>query len=381
MPRVLRSSDEGHTPTTGDASTPKKRGVKTGTKRGKYNKTCTRRNNRIIKAAKKDWDRKAVAKTKRVPIQTAYGWIRRSGKQRKKHGGPRYAKVYEEHVKKMIECVEENPVITLREICAKLAMDTGVTVSINTVCRHLKGQLYTVKKTLPEPADPNAKENKKKRKEYVEKVMNRIELGKTVIYVDETNANLFLQRSVGRPRKDLHCVPKCPVSKGNNVHILGSISQDGPVYWERRRGSYRKGKCQEWLRKMLRMISEPLSNVVVVCGNAPVFSGIECIAKEKEFVGLEIIHMSPCSAPLNPIKECWSVMKAAMKQELAQNFALLMDNPADTTQMKRCIQFLERCIDDAVANMTPAFCLKTCKHVLKHFPGVLQMKDLDVGDK
>lgn len=375
------SSDEEYTVNTDDAPMIKRRGVKTGTKRGKYTKRTAKDNatNRILRAAKDDQDWKAIAEANGIPIQTAYGWIRRSG-ERKKCGGRRFTKVNGQHIAKMMEYVEENPLITLQEISAKLATETDITISTNTVHRHLQGQLYTVKKILPEPAAMNTEENKQKRKAYVEKIMNRIGSGKTVIYMDETNANLFLRRSQGRARKGLRCMPKCPTAKGKNVHILGSISQHGLVYWERQRGSYKKEDCQNWLRTMLRTITEPLCNIVVVCDNAPVHSDIECVVEEEEFVGVEIVRMSPYSAPLNPIEECWSTMKAAMKRYLAENVASLMDTPPGMTQTEHRMQFLEHCIDLAVAKITPILCLKTCNHVQKHFPDVMQMKELGMGD-
>lgn len=379
MPGVVSPSNEDNIPTTDDAPMIKKRGVKTGTKRGKYAKTCTKDNatNRIIKAAENDQDWKAVAEANGIPIQTAYGWIRRAGEQSKRRGGRRFSKVREEHIERMIEYVQEDPLITLQEISVKFTMETGITVCTNTVYKHLEGQLYTVKKALFKPAVMNTEENKQKRKVYVEKIMNRIWLGKTIIYIGETNANLFFRRSQGRGRKGL---PRCPTSEGINFHILGSMSQYGLVYWQRQWGSYKKEDCQEWLRTMLRKFTEPLYNIVVVCDNAPIYSGIECIAEEEEFVGVEIVHMSPYSAPLNPIEKCWSVMKVAMKQDLAENFASLMDTPADMMQTEHRIHFLERCIDNAVTNITPMLCLKTCNHVQEYFSGVMQMQDLDMSD-
>ena len=59
---------------------------------------------------------------------------------------------------------------------------------------------------------------------------------------------------------------------------------------------------------------------VVVCDNTPVHNGIETVATEAEFEGIEIIRMAPYSAPLNPIEECWSVFKAAMKRSMAVTF-------------------------------------------------------------
>ncbi|KAK3890481.1 hypothetical protein Pcinc_005561 [Petrolisthes cinctipes] len=66
--------------------------------------------------AESDQDWKAIAKANNIPIQTAYGWIRRAGEQRKKRGGRRFTKVREEHVEMIVDYVQENPLVTLKEI-------------------------------------------------------------------------------------------------------------------------------------------------------------------------------------------------------------------------------------------------------------------------
>ena len=121
----------------------------------------------------------------------------------------------------------------------------------------------------------NSTANKEKRAEYCSSLLSYIGAGKYVIYIDETNFNLFLRRSEGRSRRGTRCSVKAPTSKGKNVHVIGAVSQTGLVYWERRRGSYKKPDCQEWLRSVLRRVDEPLTNVVIVCDNAPVHSELE----------------------------------------------------------------------------------------------------------
>ena len=59
----------------------------------------------------------------------------------------------------MVAYVEENPLITLAEIRRKVQHETGVTLAISTIHRHLDGQLYTVKKVLPEPVAMNSMDN------------------------------------------------------------------------------------------------------------------------------------------------------------------------------------------------------------------------------
>ena len=75
--------------------------------------------------------------------------------------------------------------------------------------------------------------------------------------MDETNCNLFLRRSQGRSRRGTRCSVKAATSRGPNIHVIGAISQTGLVYWERRRGSFLKEDCAEWLRQALRRCEEP----------------------------------------------------------------------------------------------------------------------------
>ena len=76
--------------------------------------------------------------------------------------------------------------------------------------------------------------NKSKRVEYVSKLMSAIGEGKTIIYIDETNCNLFIRRSIGLSIKGTRYAIKAPTTKGKNVHVLAGITQTGIVYWERR---------------------------------------------------------------------------------------------------------------------------------------------------
>lgn len=376
---VIYSSDDDNIQTSMQEHVLETRGVKTGTKRRNYikNSTTCEAKKRVLAAVENHDDWKAVAVANGIATSTAYGWIRRSHDPIKKRGGSRHRKVCQEHIEKMIEYVEENPYITLKEIGVKFALDTGVTVSTNTIHKYLEGQMYTVKKALPQPVTANSEINKRKRKEYVDKIMNRTGMGKTVIYIDETNVNLFLRRSQARARKGFRPAVKCAPSRGRNIHILGGIAQHGMVYWERRRGNYRKEDCNEWLRRMLRTITEPSQNIVVVCDNAPVHVDLERVVAEEEFLGVEIVRLGPYSAPLNPIEECWSTMKAAMKRDLSNTFVTMMNTaPVGMSQTEYRMQYLERCIDNAVLTITCELCLKTLNHVQKHFAKVIQLQDI-----
>ena len=178
----------------------------------------------------------------------------------------------------LIGYLEENPLLTLKELSNRLRTDTGVSVSPKTIHQHLDGRMYSVKKARAVPATMNSEDNRRRRAEYVSAHMAAVGHGKVMIYVDETNINLFLRRSCGRSKKGTRCLVKTPTSKGKNLHIIGAITQTGLVFWERRRGSYTKEECHEWTRRMLRAAGISMDQVVIVVDNAPCHSGLVCIA-------------------------------------------------------------------------------------------------------
>ena len=211
------------------------RGVKTGVKRGRYN--CTRNadvKKRVLAAAENgDW--KTVAVANGIPIPTAYGWLRRGTASITQRGGSRFKKMEPRHVNRMLEWLSENPLLTLTQIKQKLEEEEQLTVSINTIHKKLDGQCYTLKKVTPEPVAMNSISNKDKRATYVQSLMTAIGQGKRLIYIDESNCNLFLRRSQGRSRRGTRCCLKVATTRGSNVHIIGAISQTGRVFWERQR--------------------------------------------------------------------------------------------------------------------------------------------------
>ena len=360
-------------------------GVRRGVKRGKYRKTQEEKS-RVIEAALNDEDWRAVATANGVPHKTAYGWLRRYNEEQeptcRQRGGANNMKLTERHRESMLKYIEEDHLITLKTIKCYLLRDHGINVSTTTIHKHLDCQFYSIKKVLPQPSSMNSEENKRKRANYVSSVMSLIGRGKYIIYIDETNCNLFLRRSFGRSKKGLRCCVKVPTSKGKNVHVIAGISQTGLIYWERRRGSYRKDDCCQWLRSLLRHAQEPMNNIVVVCDNAPVHCSLEHITEEEEFTGVSILRLAPYSAPLNPVEECWSVMKAEIKKSLNSSMQQLLNTPppAGTTQTEQRLLHLESIIDASIVTITPNLCMKTCNHVQRHYQNCLSLTDLNMGD-
>ena len=136
-------------------------------------------------------------------------------------------KVTEQLKEKMIHYVESDALISLKEIKEKLHVEEGVSVSIPTIHKYLECQLYTIKKVLPQPIAMNSEENKRKRAAYVTSIMAKIGIGKTAVYIDETNCNLFLRRNFGRSKNAQSSYPRQTLKNiyviGGIIHVIGGI--------------------------------------------------------------------------------------------------------------------------------------------------------------
>lgn len=353
-----------------------------GVKRGKYRQSASKETKRrVIAAAHHGEDWRAVALNNDVPVKTAYGWISRGYASPKKRGGYRKRKLSEEDINYVIGLLERNPVITLKEMRAKLMINRNVTVTVTTLHNYLVGKLYTVKKVISEPNKMNEMCNKLKRKAFVEAVQNEEDNGKHIIYIDETNINLFIRRNFGRAPKGTKCIVQCPTSRGKNIHIIGAISKQGLVYSQKRRGSYRKDDCCAWLKAMLLRVTEPLDRVVVVCDNAPVHCALETVFEEDPFSEAKLLRLAPYSAPINPIEECWSVLKAGMKREIAATMSeMLSSSHPGVTQTEHRANYLENVIENNMPLITSSLCNNTHEHVKKHYSKILNLEDLKPDD-
>ena len=119
--------------------------------------------NRIVEASRIPEYWRLIASANCVPIATAYRWIRKFDDvnipTERKRGGARNKKITIIHKQKMIQYVENDPLI----IKHKLQRDQRIKLSITTIHNHLECQFYSIKKVL----SLNSIENKTKRAAYV----------------------------------------------------------------------------------------------------------------------------------------------------------------------------------------------------------------------
>ena len=145
---------------------------------------------------------------------------------------------------------------------------------------------------------------------------------KTIIWMGETNVNLYCQRTQGRAPADQRAAVTLPGSKGPNVHVIGAITNFQVVKWSQLWGAFRSQSAKDWLADMLQHLPQgnnsaymyinpalyshlyslgiDVNQVVLVCDNAPCHSKVQEL--KLDFPGLTVRRLGPHSSMLNPIE-------------------------------------------------------------------------------
>ena len=214
---------------------------------------------------------------------------------------------------------------------------------------------------------------KQKRAEYVQNLNRYIQQGKQVVWIDETNINLFCRRTRGRALSGSRAVQKLPAAKGPNVHLIGAISAVGVVMIDRRRGSFSHRSANDWMTTLLQRWQEmgnQLDDLVVVCDKAPCHSRFETVFED---TAATLLRLAPYSPMLNPIEIIWSKIKTFIKNRLR---IPMVEVPGVGEQR---LVYLEEVIDEAKGIIVGGDCGRAAQHTTVYHAAALGMEDMQVG--
>ena len=247
----------------------------------------------------------------------------------------------------------EKPSATLKELLAKLELEIGLTVCLTTVGNAVNGMMYSYKKMHYEPATMNSLPNKGN---FLRTLTEAIGNGKSIVWHDEINFNVWCTRSTGWSRVGRRAVVARWTSKGQNLHIIGAIEQTiGIVYYTIRQGSLKKEDFLQLLQELVNACEIKgiaYNELAVVIDNALA----HCEAGEivEANPGVQVIRLGPYSPALNGIEACWSVVKSAIKQQLSARQQELFEAPAETTQVAHRLRIMREIADEtAMLNLIP----------------------------
>lgn len=324
-----------------------------------------------------DW--RNLANVIGVPKRTAYRWVKSQEETEKQRGGKRRVKITDEHHRFFENKIEDNPKITLQQLREELQETFQVNVSKECIRQHLDGLMFTVKQIRREPERANSADTKTKRCEYVRKLLDLQAENVPIIYLDETNFNLYISRTQGRSKKGSRCTSVAAGSRGANVHLIGCIGNVGLIHYEIRRGSFKRPEAQEFVKQCLRNAQNTYhGSVALVIDNAPCHSSIEEIFQEEEFSHHRLLRLSPYSPMLNPIEQSWSVIKAGVKSDLSAQMRTILAGEDRNNLFQN--EYRTRCLENIVRNnvnkINVANCARFIAHIQRYIPAALNLEDI-----
>ncbi|KAJ0399226.1 hypothetical protein ATCC90586_007593 [Pythium insidiosum] len=123
--------------------------------------------------------------------------------------------------------IEDDCTVTLEAMREKLSEEYGVQVSTSTISRYTIGMLYTMKEMRREMAPMNSIEKRQERREFVVALNAHRADGSMIVYLDETNYNVYLSR--GRGAKMLFsCLTMLDVMSEPKISCMSDFWKTNP---------------------------------------------------------------------------------------------------------------------------------------------------------
>lgn len=316
---------------------------------------------RIVDAANRGDDWSALASKLGVKYKTAYTWVSTSRKEMFLKSGK--TSFTEEQIQTIIEWIEENRQLTLKEIVAKIKQHMKKDVCVYFVEGTLEGRLYQHKRSHDyNPHLMNTLENKTKRCEYVNTLKYYMDMNKLIVWLGETSYKMFCRRAKGRFNTNSTFFATCDPT----IYMMGAVTQNGIIGLKRSRDRLRP---EEIFKSWDLANGDDLTNLVVVCDNDYCFSELDEYFNNSE---VTLLLLSPYSYMLNPLESLWDSVKSNVKNHAPSS----MFNPNDVKEQR--LLMAEKAIDELLPTITTEDCVNAIEKAHKFHDDILEMQDMPV---
>ncbi|MBP5978042.1 IS630 family transposase [Brasilonema sp. CT11] len=204
--------------------------------------------------------------------------------------------------------VDEQPDAILRELCERLATQSGINVSVPTMHRAVQRLELTTKKKHCMPVNMRSPRVKAMRFEYRDWVLG-IDPN-NLVFVDESGVKLGMTRLYGRAKSGERLYDSCPRNRGQNISLIGALSCDGLIATMSILGSVNTNVFVTYVRHVLA--PQLWAGAIVVMDNLSVHTAA-VIRDLIEAVGARLVFLPPYSPDLSPRELCWSKLKQYLR--------------------------------------------------------------------
>lgn len=149
---------------------------------------------------------------------------------------------------------------------------------------------------------------KLKRIGYVEAILDLA--SNKLVFLDEAGFNFAMARRWARSAIGTRAVSHEPAARGGNISVIGAVRLSGPVAHYLYDGAIDGDRFTDFVS--LRLAPALSEGDVVIWDNVRFHFDPRAKAAI-EARGASVLHLPPYSPELNPIEECWSLVKSVVR--------------------------------------------------------------------
>ena len=363
--------------------------VQAAAARGPYSKISNEKYELIVSALERGDSAVQISRFFNVKVPTVYTIQRRyeltGRRDRLRRGGDRTSKLGNQHVQLLLDSLDANPLLTLKELRCKLEHSfDGLRVSEATLSRSLDKHLITLKclgRDADVPVARNTPENKARRQAFAQWLLD-LPPDCHLIYIDETGFNIWTRRSLGRSLRGQRVRRTLHTQRGVQVNVIQAISPGlGLVHHKILGQTLTANVFQVFIEELLDAVNnrEEVDNAdqfCIIMDGARFHNGVR-LPQQNE-ANWQVVQLPPYSPFLNPTESAHSCLKATIKRQLSlPQVQLELDNPPpQTTLCEWRILVLQRIAEEATSEITPVKCGGWFRNALRFIPRCVAGEDI-----
>jgi transposase len=223
------------------------------------------------------------------------------------HAGGK-TRVLAAHAGRLRAEIEQQPDVTLAELCERVARDHGPTASPSMMCREVQRLNLPRKKKVLHASERDTPRVRALRADYQEMMVDWI--AQHLKFIDESGVHLSFTRLYGRAAPGTRVVEAAPFQPGEKWTLVATLSlQTVEAPWLLP-GSLDGEAFEVYVRCVLAPTLQPDDLVVMDQLPAHRVAGIEALIRAR---GARLQLLPPYSPDFNPIERCWAKLKTILR--------------------------------------------------------------------
>lgn len=292
--------------------------------RRQYNKISDETRQNVVKTLDEGrLTRDDVARLFNLPYKTVCSIYKRFNEDGILHalprGGHKQKILTDDDVNAIRDWIDDNPLITLKDLRDKLAAERDVHVCLETVRKSVGEFEYSIKRVSLRAEAAETEELWQQRRQYCEWFLAANWQEGRMIFLDDTGFKYSTRRSRGWSPKGTPAKVVVPALRSRNVTAIAAIRANGLAYYKVLDGNGNRAAFLQFLQELFEHVPP---NCILVMDNASIPKGIEVeqlIAQR----GHSLRYLPSYSSFFNPMEAFFAQWKGYVKQTRPTNEAEL----------------------------------------------------------